>query len=646
MVNPTMNQIMQLLQQQASNMVQQQQQHIQHQQERQQQPQGVELVGTFKSFQSVKPPEFEGSPNPFKARAWLKEIEKAFRLAKVKEEDKTNYASYFLKNEANYWWESAKGLEGEEMIEWDRFVELFLEKYFPEHVQNQMELDFLELKQGDKSVAEYEARFVEMARFVDSYVDTDLKKAKRFQQGLRSDIRVGVAALRLRTYAEVVQTAMVIEGEHKMGEKEKEAKKRKAEVGEGSLNMGSQKRKETPQNRNFGFRSQGQNLNRPFNRPLPQNHPGNSRPPVPKCASCGKNHSGVCNKPNVTCYRCGEKGHYADACPTKKIQRDQVKCFNCGKLGHMKKDCLAPRMADAKVNTMGTSETKGATSRTFKMTRKKTAKEADVVAGTLSVNSVDAKVLFDSGASKSFISEKFVSQLNCEIIALRENLVIEVANCDRVSLGEFDVILGMDWLSQHKAKIDCKNREVVLSTLEEEKVKFKGQKQKKKFLTVIEAQKLLRKGCEAYLAHVIDTKKEAPRLEEVPIVNEFSEVFPEELPGLPPDREIEFSIELIPGAEPVSKAPYRMAPVEMKELAKQLQELLDKGVIRPSVSPWGAPVLFVKKKDGTMRLCINYRKLNKLTIKNKYPLPRIDDLFDQLKGATCFSKIDLRSGYH
>ncbi|KAL8104338.1 hypothetical protein AgCh_028521 [Apium graveolens] len=116
--------------------------------------------------------------------------------------------------------------------------------------------------------------------------------------------------------------------------------------------------------------------------------------------------------------------------------------------------------------------------------------------------------------------------------------------------------------------------------------------------------------------------------------------------GLPPDREIEFSIDLIPGAEPVSKAPYRMAPMEMKELAKQLQELLDKGVIRPSVSPWGAPVLFVKKKDGSMRLCIDYRGLNKLTIKNKHPLPRIDDLFDQLKGACYFSKIDLRSSYH
>nr|GFB86118.1 retrotransposon protein, putative, Ty3-gypsy subclass [Tanacetum cinerariifolium] len=123
-------------------------------------------------------------------------------------------------------------------------------------------------------------------------------------------------------------------------------------------------------------------------------------------------------------------------------------------------------------------------------------------------------------------------------------------------------------------------------------------------------------------------------------------VFPDELPGIPPVREVEFNIELIPGSEPISKAPYRMAPIELKELKDQLPELLERGFIRLSVSPWGAPVLFVKKKDGSMRLCIDYRELNKITIRNRYPLPKIDDLFDQLQGAMHFSKIDLRSGYH
>ncbi|GJV80305.1 putative reverse transcriptase domain-containing protein, partial [Tanacetum coccineum] len=127
---------------------------------------------------------------------------------------------------------------------------------------------------------------------------------------------------------------------------------------------------------------------------------------------------------------------------------------------------------------------------------------------------------------------------------------------------------------------------------------------------------------------------------------DFPEVFPDDLSGLPPSREIKFRIELVPGAIPVAKSPYRLAPSEMEELSGQLKELQDKGFIRPSSSPWGAPVLFVKKKDGSFRMCIDYRELNKLTIKNRYPLPRIDDLFDQLQGSQYFSKIDLRSGYH
>ena len=135
-------------------------------------------------------------------------------------------------------------------------------------------------------------------------------------------------------------------------------------------------------------------------------------------------------------------------------------------------------------------------------------------------------------------------------------------------------------------------------------------------------------------------------LSNIPIVCDYLDVFPKEFPGLPPQREIEFAIDVVLGATPASITPYRMALVELKEFKLQLQELLEKGFIRPSVSPWGALVLFVKKKDGTLRLCVDYKQLNKMTVKNKYLLPRIDDLFDQLKGASIFLKIDLRSGYH
>ncbi|GJW21759.1 putative reverse transcriptase domain-containing protein [Tanacetum coccineum] len=165
-------------------------------------------------------------------------------------------------------------------------------------------------------------------------------------------------------------------------------------------------------------------------------------------------------------------------------------------------------------------------------------------------------------------------------------------------------------------------------------------------ISCTKAQEYLSKGCDVFLAHITTKeakdKSEGKRLEDVPIVRDF----PEDLPGIPPARQVEFQIDLVPGAAPVARAPYRLAPSEMKELAEQLQELSDKGFIRPSSSPWGAPVLFVKKKDGSFRMCIDYRELNKLTVKNRYPLPRIDDLFDQLQGSSVYSKIDLRSGYH
>ncbi|KAL4281883.1 hypothetical protein GQ457_03G019080 [Hibiscus cannabinus] len=163
---------------------------------------------------------------------------------------------------------------------------------------------------------------------------------------------------------------------------------------------------------------------------------------------------------------------------------------------------------------------------------------------------------------------------------------------------------------------------------------------------ILEAQRLMDYGCQAYLAYVMNPNMGEARPEDIRTVCDFSGVFLEELPGLPPDREVEFVIETHVDSAPVSISPYRMAPKELKELKIQLQELLDRGFIRPSTSPWEAPILFVKKKDESLRMCIDYRQLNKMTVKNKYPLPRIDDLFDQLRGASVFSKIDLRSGYN
>ncbi|KAK7278988.1 hypothetical protein RJT34_24029 [Clitoria ternatea] len=194
-------------------------------------------------------------------------------------------------------------------------------------------------------------------------------------------------------------------------------------------------------------------------------------------------------------------------------------------------------------------------------------------------------------------------------------------------LRNLDVILGLDWLAANHVMVNCYRKSIV----------FSQELDTKDMVSDVSA---------TYVILFASEGRYNLLPSDIPIVCEFPDVFPEEIPELPPSREIDFFIDLIPGAEPVSRAPYRMSSVELAEVKKQVNELLEKGFIRLSASPWGAPVLLVKKKDGSMWMCIDYRQLNKLTIKNKYPLPWIDDLLDQLRGAVVFSKIDLRSGYH
>jgi hypothetical protein len=194
-----------------------------------------------------------------------------------------------------------------------------------------------------------------------------------------------------------------------------------------------------------------------------------------------------------------------------------------------------------------------------------------------------------------------------------------------LDLEGMDILLGMDWMTRHRVSLDIFSRTMEIDSPDHE-------------ASILY---LPQWKCSNPYAYAV----EGIKLKDIPIVCAYLVVFPDDLPGMPLDRDIEFIIELQPGIAPISKRPYLMPPNELAELKIQLQDLLDKGYIRPSASPWGCPALFVKKKDNSLRLSVDYRPLNAVTIKNKYPLPRIDILFDQLAGAKVFSKIDLRSGY-
>jgi hypothetical protein len=260
-------------------------------------------------------------------------------------------------------------------------------------------------------------------------------------------------------------------------------------------------------------------------------------------------------------------------------------------------------------------------------------------------------ILFDSGASHTFISKNFVEKYCILCTESREGFVIhspggwiftkEVAfhipltlagrefpkNMIVIKGQDIDVILGMNWLAQHKAIINTDLRTIKLSH---------GHEEIQLSIPVTIPPKASGRAYEAIVQEI----------QEIPVVCEFPDVFPEDLPGLPAERDVEFVIELKPDTAPISRRSYRMPPNELAELKTQLQDLLEKRFIRPSSSPWGCPAIFIKKKDQTLRMCVDYRPLNEVTIKNKYALSRIDILFDQLTGAQVFSKIDLRSGYH
>lgn len=256
-------------------------------------------------------------------------------------------------------------------------------------------------------------------------------------------------------------------------------------------------------------------------------------------------------------------------------------------------------------------------------------------------------VLIDPGATLSYISPKIVEQCKLQLQKFRNpwlvqlttgakrRVIAKIKNCpliiagqpvvadlNMLPLGSYDVLIGMDWLEKNWALVNCKTKIIRYkddSGMEQEMQGIKRPVQVRP-ITASQLAKCIRKRCQVYAIQVgyAETKNKTTTLDHLPVIKEFTDVFPEEIPGLPPKRDIDFTIELIPGASPVSRTAYRMSVPELTELKMQLQELLDKNYIHPSVSPWGALVLFVRKKDGTLRICINYQQLNKL-LKIKTP---------------------------
>ncbi|KAD6796253.1 hypothetical protein E3N88_07149 [Mikania micrantha] len=486
----------------------------------------------------------------------------------------------------------------------------------------------------------YTTRYHELVALVPDMVPTLEKRIDRYVGGLPTCIQGMVVSANPTTVESAVRLSgkltdlMVASGVLK---KEAEPNKNKAESSKKHHHHQKKKQKTI---KNYTVATPLQQVAAAPQNPNRKPYTGT----YPLCAKCQYHH--IANTPCKQCTGCGRKGHWVQYCrmtPNQAVNNAALAlpppanqnnggCFNCGEQGHFAKNF--PKKAQPTVQAPR--------GRAFAIGAPAARQDPNVVTDSIE-EQLDSPYIIEVANGKQ-ITVSTVYR-NCPLTLNDYTFTIDLIPME---LGSFDIIVGMDWLSSHRVEVICSEKLLRIPLPSDRVLEVKGDQAKRsvKIISCIKARKCLQKQCIAFLAHVVEKEKDKKKIQDVPVVKEYPEVFPEDLPGLPPVRPVEFRIDLIPGATPVAKSPYRLAPSEKQELSNQLQELLDKGFIRPSYSPWGAPVLFVKKKDESFRMCIDYRELNKLTIKNRYPLPRIDDLFDQLQGAQYFSKIDLRSGYH
>ncbi|GJZ44045.1 putative reverse transcriptase domain-containing protein, partial [Tanacetum coccineum] len=473
--------------------------------------------------------------------------------------------------------------------------------------------------------AAYTDRFHELARLVPHLVTPESRMIKSCVYGLAPQIRRMVAATEPKTIQKVVHISGALTNEAVRNGSIKKVEKR-GNVGEPSKDKNG---------RDDNKRTRTGNAFATTVNPIGRENTCT----WPKCTTCNSYHAP--GGPYRICFNFNRLGQLARDCrsvprnvnPINARNPNVMACYECDSTDHVRSACPRwnraqgpgenyPNQVAANNGVQGRgNQGNQARGRAFMLGAEEARQDLNIGTCTFTLNNHFATTLFDFGFDYSFVSTTFIPLLGLEPNDLGFRYEIEIASGQLVEIdkvikgckleieghvfdidlipfghGSFDVIIGMDWLSNKKAEIVC-HEKVVRIPLPDGKIV---------------------------------------------VVRDIPEVFPDDLSGLPPIREIELTL----GATPVAKSPFRLAPSELEELSGKLKELQEKGFIRPSSSPWGAPVLFAKKKDGSFRMCIDYRELNKLTVKNRYPLPRIDDLFDQLQGSQFFSKIDLRSGYH
>ncbi|WRX29420.1 Reverse transcriptase domain - like 10 [Theobroma cacao] len=554
--------------------------------------QDVSISKKLKEARQLGCVSFAGELDATVAKDWINYVSETFSDMGLDDDMKLMVATRLLEKRARTWWNS-----------------------------KEKKREFLNFKQGNLTVEEYETRFNELILYVPDLVKFKQDQASYFEEGLRNEIRERMTVTGREPHKQVIQTALQAEKlEIENRRIQTEFAKRR------NLGMSSSQ----PVKRGKDSATSGSTTSVSVTSPRPLFPPSQQKPlrfsisamtgsgksfgGSDRCRNYENYHVGLCKGPAL-CFHCGQPGHIRSNCP--RLGRATVAASSpLARTDMQRRDFfgLPPRQGVAirsgvESNTPGHPPSRPQTrtsTRVFAVTEDEARVRPGAVTGIMSLFDKDAYVLIDSGSDRSYVSTTFASIADRNLSPLEGEIVMHTP------IGE--------QLIRNTCYRDCGVRVGVEIVFVEERRVLPSC-----VISAIKASKLGQKGYPTYLAYVIDTSKGEPKLEDVPIVIEFPDVFLDDLLGLPLDRELEFPIDLLSGTAPISIPPYRMALAELKELKVQLEDLVDKGFIRPNISPWGAPVLFVKKKDDTLRLCIDYRQLNRIDLRSRYYQLRIKE---------------------
>ncbi|GJU79148.1 putative reverse transcriptase domain-containing protein [Tanacetum coccineum] len=556
---------------------------------------------TYSSFMKCNPTSFHGNEGAVELSRWFEKTESVFSISECAERNKVKFAAATLQGRALTWWNSqvaTLGLEVANAKSWNDMKIMMREEFCPPEEIQRMEVELWNLRVKDSNISAYTQRFNELVLLYAEMVSSEKKKVEAYLCGLPKNIKGETTSSRPVVLNEAVQMA------HTLMEQKLQAK--------AEIIAESNKRKW--ENNNNNNRRNYQNNNR-YNQNNNQRH-GNARA-LATTQNAGANQTGVASKCNrygichfdqypPKCNNCGKMGHKEKDCRNKNgasgtNARSTIICYECGERGHKSNAC--PKKADQKGGNMR--------GQVYVICDAEHNQDPNVVTGTFLLNNHYVTILFDSGADKSFVDVRFSHLLDIKPAKLNTSYEVELADgkvvCTNtvlkgctlnlldhlfdidlmpIELGTFDVIIGMDWLVERDAVIMCGKKEVHVPYKNKTLV-VKGDSgaSRLKVISCIKARKYIERGSQLFLAQVTEKEPSKKQLQDVPVIRNFPEVFPDDLPGLPPPRQVEFRIELVPGAAPVARAPYRLAPSELKELSDQLKELLEKGFIRPSSSP-------------------------------------------------------------